>query len=82
MSGITVRTPFHVLTRTCIGLVLFALLASSQAFGQTLSGGLGDNFTNAMQIGTQGGTITQLAFDPNDADHLYGRRTIDQPNRL
>ena len=71
MSGITVRTPFHVLTRTCIGLVLFALLASSQAFGQTLSGGLGDNFTNAMQIGTQGGTITQLAFDPNDADHLY-----------
>jgi len=36
-----------------------------------LSGGLGEEFTNASQIGTQGGTITQLAFAPNDPDHLY-----------
>ena len=58
--------------RLILKLVLCScLLFSGHAFGQVLSGGLGDNFSNAIQIGTQGGTITQLAFDPNDPETLY-----------
>ena len=58
------KTSFILMLWSC-------LLFSNQAIGQTLSGGLGEEFTNASQIGTQGGTITQLAFAPNDPDHLY-----------
>ena len=41
------------------------------ANGQVINNDVADSFTNASQIGSLAGVITQLAFDPNDDNSLY-----------
>ena len=41
------------------------------ANGQIINNDVSASFTNASQIGTLPGVITQLAFDPNDDNSLY-----------
>ena len=50
--------------------VLCPFLITS-ANGQVIDSDVTDQFTNASQIGTLTGVITQLAFDPNDDNSLY-----------
>ena len=52
-------------------LSVFCPLLITSANGQVVNSGVADYFTNASEIGTRSGVITQLAFDPNDDDHLY-----------
>ena len=54
-------------------IMLASTFFSSNSFGQNLNLNpiLTDSFTNARQIGSLGGGITQLAFDPNDNSSLY-----------
>ena len=41
------------------------------ANGQIINNDVSASFTNASQIGTLSGVITQLAFDPRDDNSLY-----------
>lgn len=63
-------------TSNYIAVVVFFLAAlcpllDSPVNGQVIDGNVAAHFTNANQIGTLGGVITQLAFDPNDDSSLY-----------
>ena len=54
-----------------IALVAITFCSPGDSFGQNLANNLGNNFTNATTIQNLEGTITQLAFDPNDDNSLY-----------
>ena len=52
-------------------LSAFCPFLITSANGQVIDSDVADHFTNASQIGSLSGVITQLAFDPSDDNSLY-----------
>ena len=55
----------------CASFLVCGFCFSNYAAAQSLNSGVGANFADATDIGSLNGTITQLAFDPNDDNSLF-----------
>ena len=56
---------------TVLATVGLLILQTGTAKSQTINSDVSGSFTNASQVGTLDGVITQMAFDPNDPGSLY-----------